>query len=361
MHCSACQSPIEDHLYLKCRLCLLYYHTLCISISNKDFKNLTSDTKLKWSCPACRSKAPKNDNSNTPVRPILSPNSRSNVNVAKRGTTAVRASNDANICCLPSCLSRSDIRDIIKDELRACMSDCVADFMSDINTQLREMKDNIKHFHESITFMNTHFENLNAEINAYKDDIDRIKKENETLKNDLIAISGRCSQLDQLMRSSNLELQCVPEHRTENIISIVKQLGKVVACPINDTDISYCSRIAKKDPRSPRPRAILITLNSPRQRDTLLAATIKYNKQHPNDKLNSGDLGIGGNKKSAIYVTENLSPENKSLHAAARLKARELKFRHVWVRSGRIYMRKTDTSEYIYVRNAATLEKLCNE
>lgn len=361
MKCSACQSPIEDQLYLKCQLCLLYYHTLCISISNKEFKNLTTDTKSKWSCPACRSKAPKSDNSNTPVRPMLSPSSRSNINVAKRGTTELRATKDVTTCCSPSCLSRSDLRSIIKEELRACITDCISDVKNDINNQLREMKDDIRSFNDSITFMNSHFEKLNADIKAYKVDIERIKNENESLKNDLLSISTRCIQLDQLMRSSNLELQCVPEHKTENIVTVVKQLGKVVACPINDTDISYCSRIAKKDPRSPRPRAILVTLSSPRLRDTLLAATVKYNKQHPNEKLNSSHLGLSENKKSAIYVTENLSPENKSLHAAARLKAKELNYKHVWVRSGRIYMRKTDTSEYIYVRNAAILNKLSTQ
>lgn len=354
MHCSGCHSNITDNLYLKCQSCLLYFHALCISISNKEFKNLTADTKSKWLCPACRCKAPKSDNSNTPVRPLLSPNSRSNINVAKRGTTELRDDENESVCCVPSCLSQSDLRSIIKDELR----NCISDFKSEINVQLCEMKDDIRGFNESIAFMNSHFEKLNAEIRAYKGDIDRIKKENESLKNDLMATSARCIQLDQLMRSSNLELQCVPEHKTENIITVVKQLGKVVACPINDTDISYCSRIAKKDPKSLRPRAILVRLSSPRLRDTLLAATIKYNRQNPNDKLNSSHLGLSEDKKSAIYVTENLSPENKSLHAAARLKARELNYKHVWVRSGRIYMRKTDTSEYIFVRNAATLEKL---
>ncbi|CAG4966899.1 unnamed protein product [Colias eurytheme] len=297
--------------------------------------------------------------SDSKIRPI-SPGSRSNINVAKRGTTELRANKDANTCG-SSCISRSDLRSIIKEELRMSVTNCIADFKSDINNQLCEMKDDIRNFHESISFMNSHFENLNAEIKSYKIDIERIKKENELLKSELSTISARCIQLDQLMRSSNLEVQCVPEHKSENLITVVKQLSKVVACPINDTDISYCSRIAKKDPKSLRPRAILVRLSSPRLRDAFLAATVKYNKQNPDNKLNSSLLGLGGNKKSAIYVTENLSPENKALHAAARLKARELNYKHVWVRSGRIFMRKTDTSEYIHVRSAGTLDSLCNQ
>ncbi|KAF9806174.1 hypothetical protein SFRURICE_016373 [Spodoptera frugiperda] len=168
-----CQSPIEDRFYLKCRLCLLYHHTLCVNISNKEFKNLTNDAKSKWSCPACCSKTPRSDNSDTPVRPTLSPNSRSNINVTKRGTTDRRSTKDSNACCSPSCLSRSDLRSIIKEELRACIAACVADFKLDINNQLLEMKDNIRNVNESLAFMNNYFEKMNNEMKANKVIVDR--------------------------------------------------------------------------------------------------------------------------------------------------------------------------------------------
>ncbi|CAG9784798.1 unnamed protein product [Diatraea saccharalis] len=52
------------------------------------------------------------------------------------------------------------------------------------------------------------------------------------------------------------------------------------------------------------------------------------------------------------------SPSNKALHAAARAKAKELSYKFVWVRDGRIFMRKSETSDFTHVRNGEVLEKL---
>ncbi|XP_075990333.1 uncharacterized protein LOC142985985 [Anticarsia gemmatalis] len=186
---------------------------------------------------------------------------------------------------------------------------------------------------------------------------EHLKKENESLRIELNILSSRVRTMDQLSRSSNLELQCVPEHKSENLLNTVKQLGRVVNCPINDSDILYCSRVAKNNPKSSRPRTILVKLITPRLRDSLLASTIMYNKDHPKEKLNSSSLGID-DKKSAIYVSENLTMENKSLHAAARLRAKQLNYKYVWVRGGRIYVRKGPEFESVYIRNSDTLNKL---
>ncbi|CAH0404537.1 unnamed protein product [Chilo suppressalis] len=46
-------------------------------------------------------------------------------------------------------------------------------------------------------------------------------------------------------------------------------------------------------------------------------------------QLNTAHLGYGGDKKSAVFVTEHLTPETKSLHAAARLKIKQLDYKFV--------------------------------
>ncbi|KAJ8729003.1 hypothetical protein PYW07_006699 [Mythimna separata] len=129
--------------------------------------------------------------------------------------------------------------------------------------------------------------------------------------------------MDQLSRSTNIEIQYVPEHRAENVVSIIRQLGQVVKCPVNDGDISYCSRGAQSNPQSTRPRTNLVKFNTPRTRDSLLAATIQYNKNHPKEKLDTEALGLD-DEKIAIFVMENLTKEIKNIHAAARHRGKEL-------------------------------------
>lgn len=185
------------------------------------------------------------------------------------------------------------------------------------------MSDKLGEFKESLNFLSNQFDTLKSDINDHGSKLQFLEKENDIMRSELQSLSSRVRQMDQMSRSTNLELQCVAEHRTENVLAIVKQLCSVVKCPINDHDIAYCSRVAKSNPNSPRPRSISLKFASPRMRDTVLAASISYNKDHKNDKLNSSQLGLD-DKKTPIYVVENLTVENKSLHAAAPCEATQL-------------------------------------
>ncbi|CAH2088155.1 unnamed protein product [Euphydryas editha] len=81
---------------------------------------------------------------------------------------------------------------------------------------------------------------------------------------------------------------------------------------IYEIDILNCTRTAKLKRSSPRPRSIVVQLSSPRLRDELLAASIKYNKGKPLER-----------DRTPVFVCEHLSPTNKVLHAAARKRAKE--------------------------------------
>lgn len=372
--CAACRSDIEDGNRLECSTCSFVYHGLCVGVSPSGLDELSSDLKSSWLCPECCTKKPRSDNSNTPVRPTTSTptsGSRSDAGVTlRRGkqgrpkTMPVPAAppsppvSPPPASCSGLCMSREDLRAIIKEELMLSLRESTTEIRGDISRELKAVRSEISSLTDSMNFINDSIENINTDIANYKSKVDTVLKENETLRSELNIITNRFNQLEQVSRASNLEIQCVPERKSENLLSMVEHLSKTVSCPVQESDILYCSRIAKKNPESPRPRSILIKLNSPRSRDTLLAATIKYNKSHPQERLNTGHLGFGADKKTAVYVTENLTPENKALHAAARVRAKELQYKHVWVRSGRIYMRKTDTSEYVLVRNGSTLEQL---
>ncbi|CAG9138790.1 unnamed protein product [Plutella xylostella] len=169
-------------------------------------------------------------------------------------------------------------------------------------------------------------------------------------------MSTRLAILEKISRDSNVEIQEVPESKSENLLAILQSLCKVIDTPLVETDVRAYRRVAKINPASNRPRNIVVTLASPRHRDTLISAVLRYNKLHANDKLNSTSIGIAGEARR-IYVSEHLSADTKQLHAAARKTAKELNYKYVWVRFGRIYLRK-DHSDAILVKNIETLAKL---
>lgn len=245
-----------------------------------------------------------------------------------------------------SCTSIETIRDMLRDELQRSLKV----HFQDIKTQLAS-------FENSLSFLNEQFDTIFKEQELQKQTVSRQQKEIEQLRLSNQDLSARLRQMDQLSRSSNIEIQCVPENKNENLLTVIKQLGHTINCTVNEGDIHYASRIAKHDSNSSRPRSILVKFSSPRIRDNILACSVRFNRDNKNDRLNSAHLGFGGEKKP-IYVSEHLTPENKNLHAATRRKAKELHYKYVWVRDGKIFIRKSDETKYIVVRDVNMLRVL---
>lgn len=355
--CAACNTDITNKNFMKCVRCNKSYHTLCIDSSHADTQD--QEPRINWICPQCLSKQPKSDNSNIAVRPST-PTSMADMtfNVTRRKVTQTRPETLQVCTSQPTESLRSDMRDIMREEMRNALQDTMGEFKASISANLKEINDQVSAFKDSMNFLSDEFDKLKRDNVIYRNEIDQLKKENEILHYELSEIKGKVIQIDQLSRASNIEIQCVPEHKSENVVSIIKQIGRTVNMSINDNEIHYCARIAKLNPDSTRPRSILTKFNSPRTRDSFLSAVLTYNKKNVQDKLNTHDLGFGTSQKSPVFVVENLSPENKSLHAATRKHAKELKYKFVWVRGGRIYVRKSETSDIIFIRNLDMLKKL---
>lgn len=189
--------------------------------------------------------------------------------------------------------------------------------------------------------------------------IHRLEEDNKQLHSAISDLTIRLSRTEQHMRENNVEVNGVPEHKSENLVKTIMQLASIVKTSIKEDDIINVTRVAKIDKSSDRPRSIIAKFQSVRHRDSLLAAVAAYNKCNKDDKLNSRHLGLGG-PKASVFVSEHLIPSTKALHASTRLKAREMKYKFVWVRNGRVYVRKNEESgKAIFIRNMDCLKYIC--
>ncbi|XP_047032296.1 uncharacterized protein LOC124641458 [Helicoverpa zea] len=258
-------------------------------------------------------------------------------------------------------LSRDNVRQIIQEVMKTELSQMLLKINEStnniLNRELQPIHEKIAVMTDSMTFMNSQYEDLLKEHAASKEIIKDLQRVNMDMKNNIGDLKERINQLEQQTRSNNIEIQCLPEKKQENLFHIVAALSKVVGCTMEDRDILHCTRVAKLNPKNTRPRSIVVQLASPRIRDQLLASSISFNKNNSENKLNTTHLGYSG-PKTAIYIMEHLSSTNKSLHAAARIKAKELGYKYVWVRGGRVFMRKVQESEHILIRNKDILDKL---
>ncbi|XP_063380246.1 uncharacterized protein LOC134666869 [Cydia fagiglandana] len=187
---------------------------------------------------------------------------------------------------------------------------------------------------------------LTAKVNEFK----CLENKYQSLQNDMIALQSRLKTMEHMSRNLNVEIQAVPEGRHENLLELFNTLCASLGLQIADSDVRACRRVAKINPSSPRPRNIIVTLASPRLRDTLLSAAHRFNKANSSVKLGTTHMGLQGDH-SRIYVAEHLSPECKKLHAAARSFAKDRGFKYVWVRNSQVYIRKCDNSNAVHIRD----------
>lgn len=343
--CAACLKDVDTTEALKCAKCNVSYHPLCVNCAVKE---LSQAQLAAWECPACCSKKRKGNNVNTPVRKD-SDSSSDNVTQRKRPTAAPQCS---------SCLSREDLKDIVRREIRDAIRESKTDTKAWIAAQFQEFKDKITDLESSLSFISEQYEDFKNDIQFVKPEIQRLTNENCDLKSSVQELTDRLNQLDQQARASNLEIQCVPEFTGENLVSLVQQLGTTIEYPVQKHEILQCSRISKLNPNNPRPRSILVKLASPRLREGFITANRKFNKTHSTEKLNTSHLGIASEPKSQVYVAEHLTKEIKELHKAARQKAKEIGYEIVWVTNGRVYLRKTDGMDHVWVKNTEVLKNL---
>ncbi|KAF9409488.1 hypothetical protein HW555_011163 [Spodoptera exigua] len=113
----------------------------------------------------------------------------------------------------------------------------------------------------------------------------------------------------------------------------------------------------KSNPASKKPKAVICKLSSKAHRDNLLGAIQIYNRKNPKNKLNTKLIGYG-DTESPVYVSEHLTPANKSLHAATRIAAKEKNYKYVWVRNGKIFIRKDETATSQIITHHSVQENL---
>lgn len=343
-----CGEGNDGDKFLACSQCSEKYHLSCVGADEKFY---TPKRQAAWTCPTCVSSLPrKGIDDNTPIRNTST--SRVNKRPATNSPPEIR-----NL----DTLTREDITDIVQSaidiKLDAIVSQLHSVLITALNEKLQPIRSEMSDMIKSMELMNVRFEEDCLEHKQTKESMQALKNENDSLKSTVSELSSRISQLEQHSRAKNIEIQCVPEKNHENLINIVTMIGKVVNCNIKNEQILTCTRVTKLQKNTNRPRSIIVELATPRLRDEMLAAVIKYNKANSADKLNSAVIGIPG-VKSQIYVAEHLSPANKTLHAAARIKAKQMNYKFVWVRNGRIFTRKDEESGYIWIKDSSSLDKI---
>lgn len=367
LSCEGCLNIITAREYLRCTSCGSNYDLQCAGTEKRLYNKMTKEQKSNWNCDSCRCKQPKSDNSNTPIRPVpllvSTKSPESEESSAKNVTQHKKQQRMESKQRSPTHSSGQEY--LLSSEVRAEIYSAVSEAVktaikSYIEGELQLIKDEIvvlKEYKSSLDYLSADYDQIKSDLKANGEIIIKLTKDNERLSKVVSEQSTRLALMEQYSRESNIEINGIPEHKSENLPSTIKQLSAVISCPLQDTQILNCVRVRKLNESSNRPRSVIVKLPSARVRDNVIAAVINFNKRNKNEKLNTKHLGYG-DTKNAVYVSEHISPYLKALHAETRKIAKEKEVKYVWIRNGRIFCRKDDTYPAINIKSYDCLTKL---
>lgn len=228
-----------------------------------------------------------------------------------------------------------------------------------VTLELNSLKEKFVMFDEiksSLDFLSNEYDRLQKESKVNSATINKLCIDNQRLQTNNDILMKKVDILDQFNRKNNVEIQMVPERSNENPVILFNKLCSAVSFPIRTEEILACHRVPQSNKNSGRPKNIIVELPSTHTRDALLSAVKNHNKMNPSTKLNSGHLDIPG--KTPIYVSEQLTPNNKELFATVRHAAKEKNIKFVWIRNGKVYVRKNENSPAVWVSSKDMLENI---
>lgn len=184
---------------------------------------------------------------------------------------------------------------------------------------------------------------------------DELIKENEELKTTVSNMKeyydNKFDALENRARICNIEIRNVPESPSEDVVTIVKEIGKVIGIvDIKEGDIQVAHRVdARTGKRGARP--IIVHLASRYNRNIWIQKSRAFNRDN-SEQLNARNIHSNF-PNTTIYINEHLTVQMKMLLKEAKDFAKTNNVKYVWTKDAFILMKKDD--------NDRKVKKICSK
>lgn len=287
--CGVCLKNVKaSELKLSCSDCNRDFHASCLNFSKADVECVTADN-LVWRCTDC--------------------------SATRRKSLRLDSAMDEGK------LSLEDIMKVIT-EIRDTQKNNEKSFNTAFVSLDNQLAENTKALKEQ----NEHNEKL-------YDLIDSLKTENNQLKKQVKMLEDRIEDMEQYSRSNCVEIQGIPYTAAEDVMSIVKDVGKAMDMTVSGDMVDVCHRLGPRQNSTDPPGIILKFVRKIDKEEFLRKRRVKRD-------LSTRHIGRADDLP--IYVNESLSPARRRLHAMARKYKKDNHFKYLWLRNGKMFLRKED-------------------
>ena len=241
------------------------------------------------------------------------------------------------------------------------MKTMIKEEISDEKDRLLKIVENIQKIKsdigKTVDFMSEKFEVIIHESKELKSKVTMLVKENKILndqlndmKEETTSLSSQVDFLERNLKGKNLEIVGVPFVKNENVGDLALKVLTNIDPQLNKEDIESARRLMKKDKNN-------VTIYGP-----ILARFKNIGKRNYifRNKKNLAEARpnlVNGSVKK-IFINENLTPKNKKIFYHANCFKKQNNWRFVWTANGMVFLRKTESSDAVLVKNLVDLENI---
>ena len=241
------------------------------------------------------------------------------------------------------------------------MKTMIKEEISDEKDRLLKIVENIQKIKsdigKTVDFMSEKFEVIIHESKELKSKVTMLVKENKILndqlndmKEETTSLSSQVDFLERNLKGKNLEIVGVPFVKNENVGDLAVKVLTNIDPQLSKEDIESARRLMKKDKNN-------VTIYGP-----ILARFKNIGKRNYifRNKKNLAEARpnlVNGSVKK-IFINENLTPKNKKIFYHANCFKKQNNWRFVWTANGMVFLRKTESSDAVLVKNLVDLENI---
>jgi hypothetical protein len=194
-----------------------------------------------------------------------------------------------------------------------------------------------------------------VKINQCNEQIEILQSENLLLKKQILECQNLSDDLEQRLLANNIEIHGVPFSANENIPSIVTKIGAELGVQLTENCFDVCYRSPQKV--NGMPGGIQVRFINHQVKENFLA------KRRVKRNLSTRHLTLDGVPPTdvPIYINEALSPGRRKVLNTVRERKKTKNYAYLWIRGGKILVRKVEKGKVIALRHMADICKLDGE
>lgn len=354
VQCGGCGIAIETRQYLICSICTKHYDLMCANVSEQRFYNtLTAEHRARWKCQECRSKEPKTDNVDTPVR---------GAQLDGLSDSLDKAGEDLGIANVTFRKQRIDRNLNSRPQSPIFSFEEFSEELKQFRDEMRAVRRDMSEFRSVMSDLKASIESCNERIDGLSERVERLEKkwndgENvESLENTIAELKMDLNERDQETLSNDVEIVGISETKHEGLVHIMLTVANKLGINMEERDIVSVSRVGierppVEDAPVARPRPLVVRFARRSLRDRVLSAA------RVRRMLSTTDMGLPGTP-CTFYINERLTKFNRHLFYLARQASTRAKWKYAWTREGKIYVRREHGAPRIRIRSDLDLKRV---